>query len=48
MKRLINLVNTIMEYESFENKKLKLKLKDENLPNIIKSLVETHKKRLKE
>jgi len=48
MSRLITLVNTIMQYESFENQKLDLKLKDENLPPIIKSLVETHKKRLKE
>ncbi len=48
MKRLITLVNTIMQYESFENQNLELDLKEENLPPIIKSLVETHKKRLKE
>ncbi len=48
MKRLITLVNTIMQYESFENQELKMNLKEENLPNIIKTLTETHKKRLKE
>ena len=48
MTRLITLVNTIMQYESFENQDLELHLKEENLPSIIKSLVETHKKRLKE
>lgn len=48
MKRLITLVNTIMKYESFENQNLELHLKEENIPPIIKSLVETHKKRLKE
>ena len=37
-----------MQYESFENKNLELHLKEENLSAIIKSLVETHKKRLKE
>ena len=48
MSRLITLVNTIMQYESFENQELKLKMKEENLTTIIKSLTETHKKRLKE
>jgi len=48
MKRLITLVNTIMDYEKFENKELKLNLKEVNISTVIKQLVETHKKRLKE
>lgn len=48
MKRLTKLVNKIMEYEKFENKKLKLELTKENISDIIKNITETHKKRLKE
>ena len=48
MKRLIELVNKIMEFEKFENKSLNLKLKEKNISDIFKIVVETHKKRLKE
>lgn len=48
MKRLIELVNKIMEFEKFENKSLDLNLEDKNLYNILKFVVETHKKTLKE
>lgn len=48
MDRLIKLVNKIMEFEEFESKKLKLELSKENIFNIIKTIVETHKKSLKE
>ncbi len=48
MKRLIELVNRIMEFEKFENKSLNLKLEKKNIADILKMVVETHKKRLKE
>ncbi len=48
MKRLINLVNKIMDYEKFDNKKLEANLQEENVSDILKLIVETHKKRLKE
>lgn len=48
MKRLIELVNKIMEFEKFENKSLNLKLEKKNIADILKMVVETHKKRLKE
>ena len=48
MKRLISLVNKIMEFEKYENNALKLKKQRKNLYEIIKNVVETHKKRLKE
>ena len=48
MKRLISLVNKIMDYEKFESENLKLELKIKNISDIIKEIVETHKKRLKE
>lgn len=48
MKRLITLVNKIMEYEKFENKKLEITQSEENIGDILKIVVETHKKRLKE
>jgi K+-sensing histidine kinase KdpD len=48
MKRLISLVNKIMDYEKIERKKLKLNKTKENISDLIKLLVETHKKRLKE
>ncbi len=46
MKRLINLVNIIMEYEKFDNQELNLTLSDENITNILKELSNTHKKKL--
>lgn len=48
MKRLISLVNKIMEYEKLERKKLDLSLSDFKVYDLIVWLVETHKKRLKE
>ena len=48
MKRLISLVNKIMDYEKDDRKKLSLILENKNISEIIKQLVETHKKRLKE
>jgi len=48
MKRLISLVNKIMEYEKNDRKKLSLNLELKNISEVIKQLVETHKKRLKE
>lgn len=48
MKRLITLVNKIMEYEKLDRKKLDLSLSDFDIYELIISLVETHKKRLRE
>jgi hypothetical protein len=48
MRRLILLVNKIMDYQKTERKKIKLEITNENIGNLIKLLVETHKKRLKE
>jgi len=48
MKRLISLVNKIMDFEKDQNKKLDLKLNKVVISDLIISLVETHKKRLKE
>jgi K+-sensing histidine kinase KdpD len=48
MKRLINLVNKIMDYEKFDNKSLETNMQEENISDILKLVVETHKKRLKE
>jgi len=48
MKRLIKLVNRIMDFEKFENKLLKLQLVKNNIYDILKVVVETHKKSLKE
>lgn len=48
MKRLIKLVNTIMEFEKFENAEIELHKTDEDIGELIKSLVETHKTRLRE
>lgn len=48
MKRLISLVNMIMDYEKFDNEELKVKLNEENLVNILKELSNTHKKKLEE
>ena len=48
MTRLITLVNRIMDYEKNDRKKLNLILEKNNISDLIKLLVETHKKRLKE
>jgi len=48
MTRLIKLVNKIMDYEKNNSAKLKIDLNSEDISLLIKSLVETHKKRLKE
>lgn len=48
MKRLITLVNRIMDYEKSDKEKLNIVKTDANVSEIIKEIVETHKKRLKE
>ena len=48
MTRLISLVNRIMNYEKFENQKLELELSEHNISDLVKQVVETHKKNLKE
>jgi len=48
MQRLIELVNRIMKYEQFENTDLFLKKEENIIYNILKSVVETHKNKLKE
>ncbi|MCP4523892.1 MAG: HAMP domain-containing histidine kinase [Candidatus Gracilibacteria bacterium] len=48
MKRLIVMVNKIMDYEKQEREKLDLVKKDYNIYDMIIGVVETHKKRLKE
>jgi len=48
MNRLISLVNRIMNYEKFENQKLDLKKENLNISELVKQVVETHKKNLKE
>lgn len=48
MKRLISLVNRIMDYEKNDRKKLSLNLNEHNIADMVKQLAETHKKRLKE
>ena len=48
MSRLISLVNRIMTYEKFENQKLEPEFKKYIMSDIIKQVVETHKKNLKE
>lgn len=48
MSRLIELVNTIMEYEKFENKKLRLNTSVEDIPEVIEEVVWTHLTRLQE
>jgi hypothetical protein len=37
-----------MNYEKFENQKLELELEEQNISELIKQVVETHKKNLKE
>lgn len=48
MKRLIDLVNQIMDFEKFENISLELNLWKENISNIVKEINETHKNKLKQ
>jgi signal transduction histidine kinase len=48
MKRLISMVNKIMEYEKLEREKLELHPTQENIYDLVTQVVETHKKRLKE
>ena len=48
MNRLISLVNRIMNYEKFENQKLEINKQDYNISELIKEVVETHKKNLRE
>lgn len=48
MKRLITLVNIIMEYEKFDNQELKLILSEEDIIDILKEISNTHKKKLEE
>lgn len=47
MKRLIKLVNTIMEYEQFENKQLQLEKKSVDLKKVMIEISETNKQKLK-
>ncbi len=48
MSRLINLVNKIMDYEKFDREKFKLNITTFNAWELLKSMSETHKKRLSE
>ncbi len=48
MQRLIELVNRIMKYEQFENAQLEVNSVDINASDVLKEVVETHKKKLKE
>jgi len=48
MKRLTSLVNRIMKFEKFENQKLELDTNMQDIWEITKQVVETHKKTLKE
>ncbi len=48
MKRLISLVNKIMEYEKFDSQELKLNLEEVNISILLKELSNTNKKRLTE
>lgn len=48
MKRLIAMVNKVMEYDKLEREKLELHKENVNIYDVATSVVETHKKRLKE
>ncbi len=48
MKRLISLVNKIMDFERSDKEKLNIITIEENVSDTVKELVETHKKSLKE
>lgn len=47
MQRLIKLVNTIMDYEKFENKELKLEKKQEDVRFITEQIIKQFKQKLK-
>jgi two-component system phosphate regulon sensor histidine kinase PhoR len=47
MKRLIKLVNILMEYEKFENKDLALEIKDVDLKKVLIEISETNRQKLK-
>lgn len=47
MKRLIKLVNMVMEYERFENKELSLDLQAINMQKVLIEITETSKQKLK-
>ena len=47
MKRLIKLVNMVMEYEKFENKDLRMNLKEVDIQAILIEVSETSKQKLK-
>jgi len=48
MNRLIKLVNLIMDYEKFENKKLELHYTQENIKTLLREIALPHKTQLKE
>jgi signal transduction histidine kinase len=48
MKRLVSLVNMIMDFQKFENKTLEVSLTKENVSDVLKEVVITHKNKLKE
>lgn len=48
MKRLISLVNKIMDFERSDREELIVDKKQENISDLMKEVVETHKKRLSE
>jgi K+-sensing histidine kinase KdpD len=48
MKRLIAMVNKVMEYDKLEREKLELNEENVIIYDVVTSVVETHKKRLKE
>ncbi|MDD2871953.1 MAG: HAMP domain-containing sensor histidine kinase [Candidatus Gracilibacteria bacterium] len=48
MKRLISLVNRIMDFERSDKEKLNIVTTEQNVSDLIKKVVETHKKSLRE
>jgi len=48
MTRLIELVNTIMEYEKFENQKLQLNTTVQDVPEVLEEVIHTHISKLEE
>jgi K+-sensing histidine kinase KdpD len=48
MKRLITLVNKIMDFERSDKEKLNIITSKQNISDVVKAVVETHKKSLKE
>ena len=47
MKRLIKLVNMVMEYEKFENKEFTLEIKDVDLKKVLIEISDTSRQKLK-